>query len=102
MQCMHNAFMSKTTQFTMRLDGDLRASLQAQADAEGRSLANYIHQVLTGCVEQIPATQFKSGPSTILTRADDERARAVRVADKPGELTYVSDDKDVLSGADES
>lgn len=45
--------MRKTEPFSMRLDPDLKAKLQAKADAENRSLTNYIETVLKADVADL-------------------------------------------------
>lgn len=44
--------MNRTLPFSMRLDPDLKAELQRLADADNRSLTNYVETVLRQHVEQ--------------------------------------------------
>ena len=39
---------------TLRLDEGVRARLQKLADADGRTLSNYIRKILTDHVDQLP------------------------------------------------
>lgn len=41
----------KTLPFSMRLDSDLKAALQKLADAENRSLTNYVETLLKEAVK---------------------------------------------------
>lgn len=44
--------MNKTVPFSMRLDPALKATLQARADADRRSLTNFVEKILRDYVEQ--------------------------------------------------
>lgn len=44
-----------TPTFTLRLPAELRAELERRAEADGRSLANYVTRVLAHHVEQTAA-----------------------------------------------
>ena len=43
---MHYAVGMKTAPFSLRLDPDLKAVLQALADRDDRSLSNYVERIL--------------------------------------------------------
>lgn len=45
--------MIKTAPFSMRLPPDLKVALQAMAEAEKRSLTNYVEKVLSDHVERM-------------------------------------------------
>jgi len=54
---------AKTAPFSMRLDPELKARLQALADKEHRSLTNYLEVKLWGVVEQGSARPRTGGKS---------------------------------------
>jgi hypothetical protein len=53
--------MSKTSPFSMRLPSDLKAELQKRADADRRSLTNFIEVILHDYVRQHPPRRHLEG-----------------------------------------
>ena len=51
----------RDNQYTMRMPADLRAALDRLADADGRSLADYLVRVLTAHVESVGKPAKKGG-----------------------------------------
>jgi predicted HicB family RNase H-like nuclease len=57
--CANVSAMAKDTAISFRLPADLKAALQVRADAEQRSLAQYVTIVLQRHVDDTPAPKSK-------------------------------------------
>jgi len=52
----------RTTPFSMRMDPQLKAALEAQAEVENRSLTNYVETLLWQAVERREPDKCKGKP----------------------------------------
>lgn len=81
----HKKGTGPTPQFTLRLDPEIRRALEAKAEADDRSLGEYIHRVLRKHVIEAERNQATTDDAVDLVRAHDLRSdkrRASKAARK--------------------